>query len=114
MDIEKSKQGEVCVLEPIGRLDGDSAPEFEKRLLGAVDDGEKNFLVDCARLEYISSAGLRVFLTGAKKVRAVDGSIIVCGLGASVREVFEISGFLNIFTVHDDRAQALAAEGQGQ
>ncbi len=109
MDIGESKAGAVFVLEPTGRLDSANARSFEERVLSALDQGEKTLLIDFDKLDYISSAGLRVLLMGAKRLQQSGGTIALCTLNPSIREVFEISGFLAIFAVHDDRAAALAA-----
>ncbi len=111
MDIAEGKEGTVCVLEPKGRLDSASARGFEERLRAVLDRGENTLLIDLASLDYISSAGLRVLLVGAKRLQQSGGVIALCDLKPSIREIFEISGFLTIFTAHDDRAAALAAMG---
>ena len=111
MDIAESKIDAVFVLEPTGRLDSANARTFEERVVAALDQGETALLIDFGKLDYISSAGLRVLLMGAKRLQQSGGTIALCALSASIHEVFEISGFLTIFAVHDDRAAALAAMG---
>ncbi len=111
MDIGESKGDSVFVLEPKGRLDSTNAHEFAERLLAALQRGEKVLLIDFNKLDYISSAGLRVLLVGAKRLRQSGGTITLCTLNPSIHEVFKISGFLAIFSVHSDRAAALAAMG---
>ncbi len=111
MDIAESKDGTVFVLEPKGRLDSATARSFEERVMEAVGQGEAALLIDMGNLSYISSAGLRVLLMGAKRLQQTGGVIALCSLSSSIREVFEISGFLTIFTVHENRAAALAVMG---
>ena len=111
MDIGESKEGAVFVLEPKGRLDSANARSFEERVLAALEKGENALLIDFDKLDYISSAGLRVLLMGAKRLQQSGGAIALCALSSSIHEVFEISGFLTIFNVHGDRAAALAAMG---
>jgi len=62
-----------------------------------------------SRLEYISSAGLRVLLVMAKKVQQAKGKVALFGLSPNVREVFSVSGFDTIFSIQPDSAAALAA-----
>jgi anti-anti-sigma factor len=64
-------------------------------------------LVDFKALDYISSAGLRVLLATAKRLSSEGGSLRICHLNDTVREVFEISGFSTIFSVFDTEAEAL-------
>src|SRR5206468_12801199 len=57
---------------------------------------------------FLGSAGLRVVLSAAKRLRDVDGQFAVCGLGEHVREVFRVGGFDAIIDIHSDRPTALA------
>lgn len=89
--------GEALVVRPAGRLDSSSSPAFEKDLIGRIEAGSTDIIVDFAEVDYISSAGLRVLLMAAKRVKAANGQIALCCLKEHCREVFEISGFLSIF-----------------
>ncbi len=111
MDIAESKENAVFVLGPKGRLDSANARSFEERVLAVLEKGENALLIDFEDLDYISSAGLRVLLMGAKRLQQSGGKIALCALSPSIHEVFEISGFLTIFTVHSNRAAALVAMG---
>ncbi|MBB4264745.1 STAS domain-containing protein [Roseospira visakhapatnamensis] len=109
MDILQQEEGDVLVLSPGGRLDGTTAPEFETVLLGRIGEGRTRAVIDFGRLDYISSAGLRVLLMAAKRMRQTDGRLVLCAVKAHILEVFEISGFLSIFTVETNRDAAVAA-----
>jgi len=109
MDITEEKDGSVVVLQPEGRLDSANALAFEKTMLGVLDRGDTSILVDFSKLNYISSAGLRVLLMGAKRAQAAKGKVALCNLAPNIREVFEVAGFLSIFNVHPGRAEAVAA-----
>ena len=108
MDIQEQRQGAVIILKPIGRLDSLSCRELETRLLAALDE-TKTVAVDCAGMEYISSAGLRVLLVAAKHNRAGGNRLALAALRENPREVFEISGFSAIFTIYSTVAAAVAA-----
>jgi len=99
---------EIQVARPQGRLDSNSGPVFEKELLGHIDGGSRRVLLDLSQLSYISSAGLRVILVAAKKMKAVGGQLVLSGLSAQVAEVFEISGFNRILDIEPDYASAEA------
>jgi anti-anti-sigma factor len=64
--------------------------------------------VDLAGVEYISSAGLRVLLMAAKRLRQPPAAVVLCGLGPAVRGVLELAGFLPLFTIEPARREALA------
>ena len=78
-----------------GRLDTTTAPEFESFLKTKADE-INNLTIDCEKLEYVSSAGLRVLLSSQKKMKNSMKLINVC---ESVMEVFEITGFVDVLTI---------------
>ncbi len=109
MDVTIRKTGEIDVLAVTGKLDSTTSPEFESRIIPLIDAGGRKLLVDCAGLDYISSAGLRVLLLAAKKLKAADGAIALAGLKEPVREVFEIAGFTSLFPIYPSAEDALRA-----
>jgi anti-anti-sigma factor len=99
---------------PQGRLDFDAAPGFQEaseRLLGTRPPA---VIVDCAALDYVSSAGLRAVLLVARAAQRAGVSFGLCALQPAVREVFELSGFTRIIAVYADRATALTQVQQGR
>lgn len=109
MEVERSKDGDVLVVAPLGRLDSAEAVAFEDNLMDAIDAGETQMLVDFGGLDYISSAGLSVLLMAAKRVKAQGGRIALCGMNDHVRQVFEVSRFNVLFDIHPTRDEGLAA-----
>lgn len=101
--------GTVEVIRPRGRLDSANAPELEAALRALLAGGAKQMLFDLSELDYISSAGLRVVLLAGKGLRAAQGRLVLAGVGGMVREVFEMSGFLNLFPVVADARAGLGA-----
>jgi anti-anti-sigma factor len=108
MNIGVEEVGSVNVLRFEGNLDTNTAPEAQDRFDQLIGEGAKKLLVDFKALDYISSAGLRVLLATAKRLGAEGGSLRICNLNDTVREVFEISGFSTIFSVFDTESEALA------
>jgi anti-anti-sigma factor len=99
--IKFGKENNALVIKVNGRMDAVTAPEFEKKMSLWIDEGEKCFVVDLGSLEYISSAGLRSILIIAKKLKSINGKILLAAMEESVNEVFEISGFNSIVPIHD-------------
>jgi anti-anti-sigma factor len=99
--IKTGKENNAIIVKIVGRMDAVTAPEFEKALSAWIDESEKYFVVDLSSLEYISSAGLRSILIIAKKLKALNGKIVLAAMEESVNEVFEISGFNSIIPIHD-------------
>ncbi len=107
MEIGIDKHSKAVIVAVKGRMDAVSGPEFEKAMADHIATGASRFVIDCSALEYISSAGLRSFLTTAKSLRACNGEMVFAALREMVREVFEIAGFGNIFSVFDSVDAAL-------
>lgn len=91
MNINMKKNGTELTVEVVGRLDSLTAPDLEERLEESYDGVEK-LILDLDRLEYISSAGLRVLL-GASQVMDEQGEMVVRNLTQPVRDVIELVGF---------------------
>ncbi len=107
MEIRKSKEGEVVVIEPEGRIDTTSAHDFEQAVVSELNEGSRCFVVDFSSVEYISSAGLRVLLMLAKRLGGEDEKLALCSMNEHVQEVFSIAGFTSVFSIVSNRIQAL-------
>ena len=95
MTISKTLDGDKLVIALEGRLDTVSSPDLEKEIK-EVPASVKEIVMDLENLEYISSAGLRVFLYIQKKMA---GGMKIIHANEIVREVFEVTGFIDTFTV---------------
>lgn len=91
-----------------GQLNSANAASVEADILGLVDGGARQLVLNFSPLDYISSAGLRVVLVLAKRLKTEGGKLVLFGMQPHVREVFDISGFLAILNVQPGRAEALA------
>jgi len=96
MEIIKNKNGNELNVALKGRLDTSTAPQLEAEL-GTLDS-VNNLVFDFKELEYVSSAGLRVLLA-AQKIMNKQGEMILNNVNESIKEVFEITGFSEIFKV---------------
>ena len=101
MRIATSKRPLSAILSVSGRLDGLSGPELERQFRALCDSDIRNIVFDLSSLDYVSSAGLRVFLLAAKTLRAEGGSTGFAGLTPTVREVFEVSGLIGPLDVRE-------------
>ena len=97
MTIKKTQNGDTLTIALEGRLDTTTAPELEKELQGSLD-GATELTLDFSKLDYISSAGLRVLLAAHKSMLS-KGGMKVTHLNEIVQEVFEVTGFSDILTV---------------
>lgn len=97
MTIEKIKNDGSFTLKLIGRLDTTTAPMMEQVVNDELD-GVTELIIDCEKLDYISSAGLRVLLKAQKKMNTL-GSMKVIKVNTPNMEVFQITGFDQVLTI---------------
>lgn len=109
MEIKEDKIDDQTVVSLSGRIDSTAAVEFEEKLIDIIDKGTNSMVIDFLRIQFISSAGLRVLLLAAKKVKPYGGKILLCNMSKDVREVFDISGFSSIFQIHENISDAIKA-----
>ena len=96
MNIQKTLSGAALTVALEGRLDTTTAPKLEE-LRGSVD-GVSRLVFDLAKLEYISSAGLRVLLAMQKRMNR-QGAMLLRNVNEAVMEVFEVTGFSDILRI---------------
>jgi anti-anti-sigma factor len=105
------------VLRVSGRIDADTAPDFDRTCHHSILPGAKNMVLDLSALEYISSAGLSCVLSAGKALEAEGGRLVLCGLAGRPKQVFVISGLDMLFPIFESRESALRAcrdrAGQG-
>lgn len=99
MNIAESRRDGNLIIAPSGRIDTATSPEFDRHLSAVIDRGDTQLVLDLSELQYISSTGLSVFLSAAKRIRAAGGRMALAGLNSRIRLVFEMSGFLRLFPV---------------
>ena len=97
MNIVKTRENEKMVRSLEGRLDTMTAPALEAEVKGSID-GVKELVFDFEKLEYVSSAGLRVLLA-SQKIMNKQGSMCIRHVNEVIMEVFEVTGFSDILTI---------------
>ena len=107
MEITEDKKNTIVILGLKGNLNVITANLLEEKFTALIDKGERQLLVDFSQLDYISSAGLRVFLIAAKKLKGIQGKIVLSSLKPQIKEVFDISGFSSIFPMFNSREEAI-------
>lgn len=97
MTIDKKTNGTELVMVISGRMDTTTAPQLEAELKSSLDGVDK-LVLDFEKLEYVSSAGLRVILA-AQKTMNKQGEMVIKNVSEVIMEVFEITGFVDILTI---------------
>lgn len=101
MEVNIIEKENVITAELIGRLDTAVSQEVATAVQPLVDKAEKTLVLDCKGLDYISSSGLRIFLTIRKAATAKGGKVIVRDINNEIRQVFMMTGFLNLFEIQE-------------
>ena len=99
MEIKVEKQNAVVMVYLKGRLDTLAAQEVSKQLESLNEDASGTIIMDCNEMSYISSSGLRIFLSLRKATAEKGGKVIVRGINNDIRSVFMMTGFLNLFEI---------------
>jgi anti-anti-sigma factor len=99
--------GDIAVAVMVPRFDAYTANDVETVLRDQIAKGTKKIFVDFSETEYIASAGLRVLLSAAKSLQKSGGQVVLFSMKPYVYEVFEISGFTQIFKIYTSQQEAL-------
>ena len=98
LEVKTAEEEDSSVIFLIGRVDTNTAPEFEKAYQELLDDGKTKIIVDMVDCSYISSAGLRVLISLHKKLM-MGGTLIIRHVSSDIMEVFTMTGFNNILKI---------------
>lgn len=99
MEVVIEKQNDVVTVFLKGRLDTLASQEVAQQLESLAEDASGTIIMDCTEMSYISSSGLRIFLTLRKAASEKGGKVIVRGISNDIRSVFMMTGFLNLFEI---------------
>lgn len=112
METGVESRGDVVVVRVKGRLDAASAPQLEKKITSLVDAGHFQVVLDCAGVDYLSSAGMRLMLSVSKKLKHLEGRMVICSVAEGVMEVVKMAGFhqiLDFCATEEEGIRALAS-----
>jgi anti-anti-sigma factor len=111
LNIGQTRAGSVCVVTLSGRIDNTNANEVMAELTRLIASGEKSILVDLGAVLYLTSAAFRALLVATDEAERKAAKFALCSLAAHVRELFEMCGLLEVFTIHNSREEALKQLG---
>ena len=106
MEIQTRETNDIKIVDFTGKLDTNTSPDAEKHLNKLTNEGAMKILINLEKLDYISSAGLRVLLFTNKQLQNTSGLLRICNLNEVVQEIFDISGFSSIFNVFSSESEA--------
>ncbi|HKE27315.1 MAG TPA: STAS domain-containing protein [Bryobacteraceae bacterium] len=105
--VERTEVSGRIVMIVSGRMDAENASLFEQECMRCIADGHTTLVADLRGLAYISSIGLRSFLSVAKTLQSKGGALRLYGLNGLVKQVLEITGLLQVFSVYDSVESAV-------
>lgn len=111
MEIQTEAMKRCELVTVSGRIDSSTAPDLEKALLGLIQTGQKNMVVNLGATEFISSAGLKAMLSALMKVRKMipAGDVVISEIPPELKESFDLVGFDRLFKFYDDNVQAVGS-----
>lgn len=109
MKIETKTSGEIKIVNIIGIMDTATSPQAEDGIRDILESGCKKVVINLSATEYMSSSGLRVLLSTAKKLWADDGQFRICEPNKVVKDILDTSGFSVIMDVKDNEADAISS-----
>ena len=107
LTIERRQVSDQVVLLVSGRMDAENTPQFEETCGACIAEGVTSLVVDLGGLAYVSSMGLRSFISIGKTLQAKGGALRICRLNGLVKQVFQITGLIQIFPVYESVESAL-------
>lgn len=107
MEILTNWKDDIMIVKLMGRLDTNASVDFEQEMEEAVKLSKKKIILDFKELEYICSSGLRVIIQAAKKLKSIEGELVLCSMEEYIKEVFEISGFDAFLKIVPSKEEAM-------
>jgi len=109
MRLEEEKRGDVLVIRPLeARIDAHGAPEFKRRGLELIGQGNKKVLIDLSAVDFVDSSGLGALVSFLKALGR-EGTVALCGLKGTVREVLKLTRLERVFQLFSEEEEALRA-----
>lgn len=109
LHIDKEMKGQKTILRLRGRIDAATSAILEKEVQENIDKKNYHLLIDFFEVDYLSSAGMRVLLAAAKKIKAQNGILCLFGLNEEVMEIIKMAGFDKILRIFSTEKEALSA-----
>lgn len=111
MDTRTLDQG-IPIIELEGEVDVYTAPQLKQQVIGVLESGARELVIDLTKVDYLDSTALGVLIGGLKRMREVDGNVTLVCPGPRIRRVFEITGLDKIFDIYNTQEDAQEAIGK--
>jgi anti-sigma B factor antagonist len=108
MQVNATKEGHLIVLEPIGELDASCSVQMDNELAAAIAENTKGVAINCSGLEYISSAGLGVFISYINEMEQKNQKLVFFNMSEKIKHVFEMVGIAQLVQIVAEKNEAIA------
>jgi len=108
MQMTINDENDITVIAFSGNLETNTAPDAEEEINALIEKGAKKILINFENLGYISSSGLRLLLMTGKQLQSREGSLRICNMNITVKEVFDMSGFGVLFNIFETESEAMS------
>ena len=99
MTFDIREENGIMAVNVSGRLDTPAAVKAQQEIVPLLENANKEIVLDCEKLDYISSSGLRLFLTIRKEAASKGGKVIIENINDEIKKVFMMTGFFNLFEI---------------
>lgn len=107
LNIAVEEVGGRCVLRLEGRIDAVTSPSLDREITHLFDTGHKRLLLDFLKVDYLSSAGMRLLLSSTKKFKGAQGHFALCNLDDEVMDIIKVAGFERVLRIYSNEADGL-------
>lgn len=104
----REPEKDIRILDINGQVDASNATHLEEELDKLISAGRDRIVVNFKEVNYISSAGLRVFLSALKKMQLRNGRMLLCEMNSNVHRIFKLAGFTEIIGIHQTEAESIS------
>ena len=108
MNVNINTQNGILIISVEGNVDSKTAPELQQKISDATHDSKK-VIIDMTKVEFVSSAGLRVLLMVYRQIKTNNGVVVLVGVSDEIKEVMSMTGFINFFKIFENIDQSFSA-----
>jgi anti-sigma B factor antagonist len=109
LKIDVRQIGNISIVEPVGYINAHTAKNFENVLQDLVEKKQNRIVINCRGLEYVASAGLGVIMGFIDTIRDDQGDIRMCNINETVRNIFDVLGFTQLYSIFDTEDGAVTS-----
>ncbi len=107
LEIDVEQVDKKIILRLEGRIDATTSPILERKMQSLLQEGHKDQILDFSKVDYLSSAGMRLLLSSSKKLKAMKGHLVIFSVQEDVMEIIKMAGFERVLTLCNLEQEAL-------